>query len=389
MDVPKQPKIAIVGGSLVGPACELFLRRQGFTDVTTYEALPAAHSQSGGVMGMHPQVLTLLKSIGVCRQPITALRDFHTYTYDLDGESVTQRDMSRVPGVVVSWQSLHDAFRSLVHVHTRKRVTSLTELGAGWLLDFADGTSAEADLVIGADGRSSFLRTLLCPERPMTYNGYTVWRGLTEPVTPASRGWERYFDIRHGRMLAITEPIIQTGLSYWELIANTTAEQYESVSGGSPTKRGFMLPGMGDPVALARVVGQAAHRLPDRFRAAIVGSDIAGIPVNDVPMATRAVFGRPGGPTALLVGDALQTIRSQAGAGLNQGLRQVAELADSLRAGDLGGWERRVLARLGPVIELGRSRAHRNNLGIYEPVRPGFTAAPGRGQWSDPRWVSA
>ena len=38
--------IAVIGGSLVGPATELFLRRAGFTDVTTYEAMPRAHCKA-------------------------------------------------------------------------------------------------------------------------------------------------------------------------------------------------------------------------------------------------------------------------------------------------------------------------------------------------------
>jgi hypothetical protein len=52
-------------------------------------------------------------------------------------------------------------------------------------------------------------------------------------------------------------------------------------------------------------------------------------------------------------------------------------------------WETSTLDRFAPWIELGRARAHRNNLGWYAPVRPGYTAAPASDQWSEPTWVMA
>jgi hypothetical protein len=55
----------------------------------------------------------------------------------------------------------------------------------------------------------------------------------------------------------------------------------------------------------------------------------------------------------------------------------------------LYGWQSSTLDRFAPWVELGRSRAHRNNLGWYIPVRPGFTAAPTSDQWSEPTWVMA
>src|SRR5262249_37611666 len=44
-------------------------------------------------------------------------------------------------------------------------------------VDFADGTSASCDLLIGADGIDSTLRQRLLPELAPRYAGYVAWRG--------------------------------------------------------------------------------------------------------------------------------------------------------------------------------------------------------------------
>ena len=92
-------------------------------------------------------------------------------------------------------------------------------------------------------------------------------------------------------------------------------------------------------------------------------------------------------------GDALVPVRLQVGAGLNHGLQQAYDLARAFGSAtpcmNLRCWEENALARLAPIVELGRSRAHKANLGTYIPVQPGRTAAPLGDQWGDPEWVNA
>lgn len=387
---PSNLDIAVIGGSLVGPAAELFLRRAGFRHVTTYEAMSAAHSQSGGVMGLRQHTLSLLTSIGVDVPAIEALPDRNVYAFDVTPTGVVPRGVSAFPGVVSSWDALHTQLRDLVDVQTRRRLVDVMEIDGRWQLDFADGSQTHADVALFADGRNSFGRKMLDPGRPLRYNGYVVWRGLVEPLDPAPQGFQRYYDIRHGRLFSVTAPLIQSGRSYWELSHNLPADVYERIVGGTPTERAFMLPGRAGP-DLAAVVDRAARHLPTRFRDMIARSEIAGIPVNDRTMPDRALF-RSGRAVAALLGDALLPVRLQVGAGLNMGLIQAADVAVALREhtpDSLDRWQTTTLAQLAPIVELGRSRAHRNNLGYYEPVQPGRTAAPPTDQWAFPQWVTA
>ncbi|GAB4053826.1 FAD-dependent oxidoreductase [Spirosoma litoris] len=53
---------------------------------------------------------------------------------------------------------------------------SLSPVGDGWKLDFQNGTSALADIVIAADGANSKIRPLITPIKPF-YSGVTVVEG--------------------------------------------------------------------------------------------------------------------------------------------------------------------------------------------------------------------
>jgi 2-polyprenyl-6-methoxyphenol hydroxylase-like FAD-dependent oxidoreductase len=396
MGTVSQPCIAIIGGSLVGPATELLLRRTGFTDVTTYEALPAARSQSGGVMGLRQGTLDLLEFIGVSADDVEALTDRNVYAWDLTPQGLGLRGISLFPGRTTSWDALHAALRERVDVNTGRRLVDLQATQAGqWELTFAKGEDVTADIVIFADGRKSLGRELLDPDRPLQYNGYVTWRGLVDPPDPKPRGFERYYDVKHGRLFSITEPLKQSGKTYWELSHNLSADEYEIIVGARPEEHAFVLPNQVTP-AIRDVVRRAAHRLPAMFQELIEGSEVAGIPVNDLTMPTHAVFhphGRAASHPAVLLGDALVPVRLQVGAGLNHGLQQAYDLARAFGSAtpcmNLRCWEENALARLAPIVELGRSRAHKANLGTYIPVQPGRTAAPLGDQWGDPEWVNA
>lgn len=389
-------RIAIIGGSLVGPFAALHLRQAGFTDVTVYEAMSEAQSRSGGIMGLRYPTIEALSKVGIDQRSIVALRDKNTYSYDISPGGVpVSRGMSDFPGVVTSWDALHDQLASKVDVQYGHELVSMFEsTGDGAVLKFRNGVLAIADLVLFADGRKSFGRALLDSTRRSEYQGYVVWRGLHTPPEPTPTGFNRYFDSQGGRLFSITGPILQSGLSYWELSHNMDRNVWRTLAGGEPESRAYLLPKhINDNTKL--VISDAMGNLPRAFRDLVNGSEISGIPINDSRMPERAAF-QVGTAWAVLLGDALIPVRLQVGAGLNQGLLEVVSLVEHLTSGNenmwdlMHNWEDSSLESLARWVELGRSRVGRLNLGRYSPVRPGWTAVPtSANPFDEPEWVLA
>ncbi|HZM82171.1 MAG TPA: hypothetical protein VFC19_41155 [Candidatus Limnocylindrales bacterium] len=61
------PRIAIVGGSLTGPAAALMLLAAGFDDLVLYEAVPATAPQGGGLISLEHPALEILDRLGIDR----------------------------------------------------------------------------------------------------------------------------------------------------------------------------------------------------------------------------------------------------------------------------------------------------------------------------------
>lgn len=389
----QQPKVVIVGGSLVGPTGEMFLRAHGYTDITVLEANPKPFSQSGGVMGVRFPTLDMLEEVGIPHASIQALTDPNVYAFDVTGGDAQLRGVSEFPGMVTSWDALHGELNKRVTVLRGHTATRLIDDAGRTYIECTCGTHHEADVIIWADGRKSTGRTLLAPTRPLTYNGYAVWRGLFDTPTPAPKGFQRYYDIEGGRLFSITEPVIQSGKSYFEFSHNLTADEWTTLTGKRPEDAAYLLPSWikRHPAAHA-LIRKYAVGLPHRFEEIIDSAEISGIPVNDVAFPDHLVYRHKSGALSVLIGDAAIPVRLQVGAGLNQGLHQMHDFVTayaSHRTSALASFEARHLEELGRWVELGRSRAHRNNLGWYLPVIKGRTSAPPTDQWANPHWVTA
>jgi 2-polyprenyl-6-methoxyphenol hydroxylase and related FAD-dependent oxidoreductases len=66
-------------------------------------------------------------------------------------------------------------------INLNKRLIDIDDSGSEAVLKFADGSSAAADLVIGADGAKSTVRRLLLGYDDAYYSGASAFRGIVEP----------------------------------------------------------------------------------------------------------------------------------------------------------------------------------------------------------------
>ena len=177
------PRIAIVGAGMGGLAVAATLRRAGF-DIQVYEQA-SRFARIGAGIQMMPNSMKVLRGIGVEeRLRKTAFAPYSHLNRVWDSGAVMRElpmpeDLFGAPYLCMHRGDLHDALASAVPpelIHLSKKLTGLDQSGDGVKLSFADGTTAQADAVIGADGVHSLVRGLLLgPDKPI-HKGRIAYR---------------------------------------------------------------------------------------------------------------------------------------------------------------------------------------------------------------------
>jgi 2-polyprenyl-6-methoxyphenol hydroxylase-like FAD-dependent oxidoreductase len=181
--------VAIVGGSLAGCAAAIALRRAGCV-VTVYERSRGKLEDRGAGIGMPLALLhTLIErdfvDAGMAHFHITKA-PFVLRADAEEGERVQGRLLWEQPiaAAVTNWGIVYRHLRSRIpdaFYHQGQEVTAVSDHGNETVsVHFADGHSAEFDLVVCADGPLSVGRRLLFPTQSLQYVGYILWRGLAE-----------------------------------------------------------------------------------------------------------------------------------------------------------------------------------------------------------------
>jgi len=181
----KRLSFAIIGAGMGGLTVAATLRRAGF-NVQVYEQA-ARFERVGAGIQMMPNSMQVLRRIGVEEKLRTVA--FEPYSH-LNREWDTGRvirdlpmpeSMFGAPYLCMHRAVLHGALASVVPqevVHLNKKLAGLDQ-GAGQVtLTFADGTRAQADALIGADGVHSLVREIIIgPDTPI-HKGRIAYRAV-------------------------------------------------------------------------------------------------------------------------------------------------------------------------------------------------------------------
>jgi 2-polyprenyl-6-methoxyphenol hydroxylase-like FAD-dependent oxidoreductase len=177
-------RVLIAGGGIGGIATALALQQQGI-DSVVFER--ADQLRDGGA-GLHiwTNGMLALAHLGVADQitkiaPAQSECHFATSTGKPIGMYPVGEFIQRYgqPTVAIGRSDLHNILRSelTAPVITGAEATGYTQHTNGVTLHLADGTSQDGDLLIGADGIRSAIRTQLLGPTPPDYTGYIAWRG--------------------------------------------------------------------------------------------------------------------------------------------------------------------------------------------------------------------
>jgi 2-polyprenyl-6-methoxyphenol hydroxylase-like FAD-dependent oxidoreductase len=172
--------VGIVGGSIAGCAAAIALRRLG-CDVTVFERSSGALRDRGSGIAI-PNPLRD-EMIGAGYLP-GDYRYFQAAGRDwlLDDGSAGGRLLWHQVGSAstnnwgVLWRALRAQVPDECYVDG-SRITGVEERDDDIALVLGDGTRHDFDIVVGADGYRSDVRTLLHPGSEPHYAGYILWRG--------------------------------------------------------------------------------------------------------------------------------------------------------------------------------------------------------------------
>ncbi|WP_348541690.1 FAD-dependent monooxygenase [Streptomyces sp. MZ04] len=177
-------KVAIVGGSIAGCAAALAAHRGGADEITVYERAAGHLADRGVGLAVHNSRYAELDSAGYLDADMPWVQLVRRRWYVRDGSAAGplghEIGVMPFPFRTYNWGPLWHELRRRVpeHVVFRAGVTvqEVRPGSAGAEVDTADGT-ARFDLVIGADGYRSVVRTAAFADVRPAYAGYLAWRG--------------------------------------------------------------------------------------------------------------------------------------------------------------------------------------------------------------------
>ena len=218
--MPSRPRIAIVGGGIGGLFAANALVAQGL-EVSVYEQAAAIGEIGAGVF-LTPNSVRHLQRVGLgaAVEKWGALVGKDSRYFRHDGAPIAPVQVTDSAG----WNATFGMHRAdLVDmlanalpaglVQTGHRAVGFEQDGAKARVSFANGASAEAEVVIAADGIHSELRPFVYPSSQPTSSGSVAYRGLVPheriPDWPIDR-WQMWlgkgrhflvFPVRAGQLL--------------------------------------------------------------------------------------------------------------------------------------------------------------------------------------------
>jgi len=182
----------VIGGGIAGPALALFLQRggieplivEGYSEPTTI----------GAGFQIAPNGMRVLRALGIADKVTAAGAPASGFAFrNQQGRTIGRIKIRSGFGVTVlraAFQQilLDEIARRGLAIQYGKRLCRIEERTDGVVAHFEDGSTAEGDVLLGADGVHSRVRSLILPAyaRPR-YTGMIGVGGFAESVTAAPR----------------------------------------------------------------------------------------------------------------------------------------------------------------------------------------------------------
>jgi len=348
----------VIGGGVAGPATAMALQKAGI-EATIYEAHPTPAVGAGAFLTLAPNGVDALRVLDAAESALatafpTPRITLRSTTGKVLGETDTGGTMSYTLRRADLYHALHDeaAGRGIAIVHG-KRLVTLFQTPAGVRAEFADGSAASADVLVGADGIHSTVRRVIDPSAPpLVYSGLLGTGGFASGTRVAAQ--PGHYEMIFGRRAFFGYLVAPGDEVWWFANVPTRPEPTRADLAATEWK----------PRLLDLFAGDAGPAL--EVIAACPESTWAPMDaISSVPRLRSWHHGR-----AVLVGDAAHAPTPTSGQGASLSIEDGLVLAKCLRdADDVGAAFARFEAARRPRVEaIVKNAARRNSDKAAGPV---------------------
>lgn len=328
----------VIGGSLGGLFAASLLRGIGWT-VTVFERSTGALASRGAGLGTTRELVETMRRAGA-RFDVSIAVPMTGYVWlDADGRVVHAQERLNASS---TWSRVYLPLREAVPDSDYRAGMTLERVeqkGERVVAHFADGTTAEGDLLIAADGNFSTVRRQFMPDVGPRYAGYVAWRGIMEerdvPAAIRSAHFDKIaFSFPAGEMsLAMPVPGHDDDTRpghrryYFIWYRPTTPEALRDLcTDANGLHHGISIPPpLIRPEVIRAVKDDAAERFAPDLAEVIARTELPLLQAISDFESPKLALGR-----VVLLGDAAFVARPHVAAGVSKAALDAATLADAL-----------------------------------------------------------